>query len=66
MTNRAIEAIAMSEEQREGSKEHSEVKPKGLARIPNRDRGSSEKPPFIMIGFFILFAILSVIFARLS
>lgn len=56
----------MSEEQREESKEHSEVKPKGLARIPNRDRGSSEKPPFIMIGFFILFAILSVILAKLS
>lgn len=42
-----------------------EPKPAGLDRIPNREKGSSNKPPFIMMGIFVAFAVLSVILAKL-
>jgi len=51
------------EEQREEAKE---AKPEGVARVPNREKGSSKTPPFIMMGIFVAFAILSLILARLS
>ncbi len=56
----------MSEAERAQEKQQKAVNSEGLARIPNRDKGSSKSPPFIMMGVFIVFAILSFILASLS
>lgn len=36
----------------------------GVARVPNREKGNDHRPPFVMGGVFIVFIILSVIFAK--
>lgn len=43
-----------------------EPKLEGLARIPNRDKGSSHKPPFVMMGILVVLFILSLVLAKVS
>ncbi len=60
------EEVTQSEEKVAHEEQREEAKPEGIARIPNREKGSSKTPPFIMMGIFVAFAILSLILARLS
>ncbi len=62
----------MEEEKVEVSEEASqetpkvEEKPRGVARVPNREKGAMHSPPYVMMVAYILMAILSVVLAKLS
>lgn len=56
----------IAETQTESEVEIEEPKLEGLARIPNRDKGSSHKPPFVMMGILVVLFILSLVLAKVG
>ena len=53
-------------EQEASPPSESAEKPRGVARVPNREKGAMHSPPYVMMGVYVLLAILSAVLAKLS